>query len=660
MNSNNKSNLNELEKKIGYAQEEGIDFEESFAPIARLEAVWIFIAYAAHKSFLIYQMDVKMAFLNGPQKEEVYVAQPDEFVHPDHLEKVDRLMKALFGLKQALRAWYNELSKFLTSKGFTKVTIDPAIFTIRYEEDILLVQIYVDDFIFGSTNPKYSKRFEKLMHSRFEMSLMGNEILFRNSDPPIPKWYLYTLGQGSSFKLTPFSDADHAGCIDSRKSTSGGIQFLGDKLVSLMSKKQNCTAMSSAEAEYVALSMRFLRYDGDECDKGRMQTKIELTLEQSQQGVSNDVLLLTRVLRIILEILPEHLSDTYVLTMKMEILLEPPSNKLLVVAPPTCHVEESEGSGMSGARSTSSDSITPLSPNHPLTHTTPALVPILCGTARMAMCVPLAMSPGLFAGIAEVAAMSDSAFRKSEEDEEVEDILDSDSESEDAEDEGPTTEDEDPVAGDEGLVVGVEGPEEEEAVLEGQQRAASVVGTTVSAPLGLRYGVLRRRELALEGDHVYSMFEVGQGSGSAPEPKRSEKTPPSPEWTSSSLPISPSPSVVPSPVSSPTIPLTVPSSIALPMATSTATIPVNEDQFIKIDRDVRELYIRSGAVRDEIFSQRYRFRSLEHEQERTAMTFGALWRPVRALESWAGLDRFAARAVGDERSCYCVGIGEGP
>ncbi|GJS82309.1 retrovirus-related pol polyprotein from transposon TNT 1-94 [Tanacetum coccineum] len=104
----------------GYAQEEGIDFEESFAPVARLEAVRIFVAYAAHKSFPIYQMDVKTTFLNGPLKEEVYVAQPDGFVDPDHPDKVYRLRKALYGLKQALRAWYDELSKFLISKGFTK------------------------------------------------------------------------------------------------------------------------------------------------------------------------------------------------------------------------------------------------------------------------------------------------------------------------------------------------------------------------------------------------------------------------------------------------------------------------------------------------------------------------------------------------------------
>nr|GEV13587.1 hypothetical protein [Tanacetum cinerariifolium] len=195
--------------KNGYAQEEGIDFEESFAPVARLEAVRIFVAYAAHKSFLIYQMDVKTTFFNGPLKEEVYVTQPDGFVDPDHPEKVYRLRKALYGLKQAPRAW----------------------------DDILLVQIYVDDIIFGSTNPKFSKRFEKLMHNRFEMSLMG-EI----------KFFLKLQIHQSP------RDADHAGCIDTCKSTSGEIQILGDKLVSRMSKKQDCTAMLLAEAEYMVLS----------------------------------------------------------------------------------------------------------------------------------------------------------------------------------------------------------------------------------------------------------------------------------------------------------------------------------------------------------------------------------------------------------------------
>nr|GEX33306.1 retrovirus-related Pol polyprotein from transposon TNT 1-94 [Tanacetum cinerariifolium] len=104
----------------GYAQKEGINFEESFAPVARLEAVRLFITYAAHKSFIVYQMDVKTAFLYGPLKEEVYVNQPDGFVDPYHPDKVYRIKKALYGLKQAPRAWYDELSTFLVSKGFSK------------------------------------------------------------------------------------------------------------------------------------------------------------------------------------------------------------------------------------------------------------------------------------------------------------------------------------------------------------------------------------------------------------------------------------------------------------------------------------------------------------------------------------------------------------
>nr|GEY57653.1 hypothetical protein [Tanacetum cinerariifolium] len=227
-------------------QEEGIDFEESFALVARLEAVWIFIAYAAHNSFPIYQMDVKTAFLNGPLKEEIQGGH-------------------------------------------------------------LLVQIYVDDIIFGSTNAKYTKRFEKLMHSRFEMSLMGemkfflglqihqylHGIFINHAKYALEMLHKHGMDKGQSIG-TPMASkpkldadlsgnpvdqndyrskirslmyltssrpdivqalyADHAGCLDSLKSTSGRIQFLCDKLVCWMSKKKNCTAMSSAEAEYVALS----------------------------------------------------------------------------------------------------------------------------------------------------------------------------------------------------------------------------------------------------------------------------------------------------------------------------------------------------------------------------------------------------------------------
>ncbi|GJZ17924.1 retrovirus-related pol polyprotein from transposon TNT 1-94 [Tanacetum coccineum] len=157
----------------GYKQEEGIDFEESFAHVARLEAVRMFIAYAAHKNTTILQMDVKMAFLNGHLIEEVYVSQPKGFIDPEFSDHVYRLKKALYGLKQAPRAWYDKLSSFLIEHGFTKGIIDPTLFTRRHGRDILLVQVYVDDIIFGSTNLDFSKCFANLMKNNFEMSMMG-------------------------------------------------------------------------------------------------------------------------------------------------------------------------------------------------------------------------------------------------------------------------------------------------------------------------------------------------------------------------------------------------------------------------------------------------------------------------------------------------------
>ncbi|GJS85815.1 retrovirus-related pol polyprotein from transposon TNT 1-94 [Tanacetum coccineum] len=180
--------------------EEGIDFEESFAPVDRLEAVRIFVAYAAHKSFPIYQMDVKTAFLNGPLKKEVYVAQPDG-------------------------------------------TLDPPVPT-RYLFQPGQVR-------FRNTKPKLDADLSGIPVDQTKYrSKIGSLMYLTSSRPDIVQAY----PKDSSFELTAFSDADHVGCLDTRKSTYRGIQFLGDKLVSWMSKKQDCTAMSSAEVEYVALS----------------------------------------------------------------------------------------------------------------------------------------------------------------------------------------------------------------------------------------------------------------------------------------------------------------------------------------------------------------------------------------------------------------------
>nr|GEW58901.1 retrovirus-related Pol polyprotein from transposon TNT 1-94 [Tanacetum cinerariifolium] len=122
----------------GYRQEEGIDFEESFALVARLEAIRIFLAYVAHKNMVVYQMDVKTAFLNGNLREEVYVSQPDGIVDPDNLNHVYKLKKALYGLKQAPRAWYDMLSSFLLSQDFLKGSVDPTLFIRRNVNDLLL------------------------------------------------------------------------------------------------------------------------------------------------------------------------------------------------------------------------------------------------------------------------------------------------------------------------------------------------------------------------------------------------------------------------------------------------------------------------------------------------------------------------------------------
>nr|GEZ88435.1 retrovirus-related Pol polyprotein from transposon TNT 1-94 [Tanacetum cinerariifolium]GEZ94016.1 retrovirus-related Pol polyprotein from transposon TNT 1-94 [Tanacetum cinerariifolium] len=162
----------------GYRQEEGIDFEESFAPVARIEAICIFIANAVSRNMTVYQMDVKTAFLNGELKEEVYVSQPEGFVDPDHPTHVYRLKKALYRLKQAPRAWYDTLSRFLLDNNFSKGAVDPTLFTRKTGKHILLVQIYVDDIIFASTDPKDCDMFSNEMSSKFKMSMMGQISFF--------------------------------------------------------------------------------------------------------------------------------------------------------------------------------------------------------------------------------------------------------------------------------------------------------------------------------------------------------------------------------------------------------------------------------------------------------------------------------------------------
>nr|GFB45455.1 hypothetical protein [Tanacetum cinerariifolium] len=156
----------------------GIDFEESFALVARLEAIHIFLAYAAHKNMVVYQMDVKTTFLNGNLREEVYVSQPDGFVDQDNPNHVYKLKKALYGLKQASRVWYDMLSLFLISQDFFKASVDPTLFIRRNGNYLLLVQIYVDDIIFAASTPELCDLFAKLMCSKLKMSMMGKISFF--------------------------------------------------------------------------------------------------------------------------------------------------------------------------------------------------------------------------------------------------------------------------------------------------------------------------------------------------------------------------------------------------------------------------------------------------------------------------------------------------
>ncbi|GJV13300.1 putative ribonuclease H-like domain-containing protein [Tanacetum coccineum] len=162
----------------GYTQEEGIDYEEVFAPVARIEAIRLFLAYASYMGFTVYQMDVKSAFLYGTIEEEVYVKQPPGFEDPEYPQRVYKVKKAMYGLHQAPRAWYGTLSKYLLANGFQRDTIDQTLFIRKHKGEFLLVQVYVDDIIFGSSNAKLCKEFETLMHDKFQMSAMGELIFF--------------------------------------------------------------------------------------------------------------------------------------------------------------------------------------------------------------------------------------------------------------------------------------------------------------------------------------------------------------------------------------------------------------------------------------------------------------------------------------------------
>ncbi|GJR18104.1 retrovirus-related pol polyprotein from transposon TNT 1-94 [Tanacetum coccineum] len=265
----------------GFRQEEGINFKESFAHVARIEAICIFIANAANKNMPIYQMDVKMTFLNGELREVVYVSQPEGFVDQDKPNHVYRLKKALYGLKQAPCVWYDMLSSFLLSQEFFKGAVDPTLFTRKAGCNILLnmacyllILSMVDKSkldedlqgkpfdpthyhgIIGSliylTSSRPDLVFAVCMCARYQAKPTENHLhvvkrIFRCLKGTIDMGLLYS--KYSCITLTAYADADHVGCQDTRRSTSGSAQFLGHKLVRWSSKKQKSTAISSTKAE---------------------------------------------------------------------------------------------------------------------------------------------------------------------------------------------------------------------------------------------------------------------------------------------------------------------------------------------------------------------------------------------------------------------------
>ncbi|GJU18410.1 putative ribonuclease H-like domain-containing protein [Tanacetum coccineum] len=306
----------------GYKQEEGINYDKVFAHVARVEAIRLFLSIASFMNFPVYQMDVKSAFLYGTIEEEVYVCQPPGFMDPEFPKKVYKVEKALYGLHQAPRGWYETLSSYLLDNGFHIGQIDKTLFIKRLKGDSLLVQVYVDNIIFGLTKKSLCDEFEQIMHNRFQMSSMGeltfflglqvkqkedgifisqdkyvgeilkkfgvssirtastpmetNKALTKDEDGEDFDVHLYRSMIGSLMYLTSsrqdimFSVCaaqissspkvflpecyDYVGASLDRKSTTGGCQFLGSRLISWQCKKQTVVANSTTEAEYIAAS----------------------------------------------------------------------------------------------------------------------------------------------------------------------------------------------------------------------------------------------------------------------------------------------------------------------------------------------------------------------------------------------------------------------
>ncbi|GJR06259.1 putative ribonuclease H-like domain-containing protein [Tanacetum coccineum] len=277
----------------GYTQEEGIDYDEVFAPVARIEAIRLFLAYASFMGFIVYQMDVKSAFLYGTIEEEVYVCQPPGFEDPHFPDKVYKVEKALYGLHQAPRAWYETLSTYLIENGFRRGTIDKTLFIKKDKGDILFDAQEIPDEFYGELTfflglqvqqkddrifisqdvyaAKILKKFDFATVKTASTLIETNKALVKDEEAEDVDVHLYksmirslmyltasrldimfavcACARDLPFDLEDFSDSDYVGASLDRKSTTGGCQFLGKRLISWQCKKQTIVSNFTTKAE---------------------------------------------------------------------------------------------------------------------------------------------------------------------------------------------------------------------------------------------------------------------------------------------------------------------------------------------------------------------------------------------------------------------------
>ncbi|GJY77225.1 retrovirus-related pol polyprotein from transposon TNT 1-94 [Tanacetum coccineum] len=491
----------------GYNQQEGIKYDETYAPIARLESIRILIAYACALDFKLFQMDIKSAFLNGFINEEVYVAQPLGFINFEKPDHVYKLKKALYGLKQAPKAC--------------------------------------------STYQDMCDEFAKIMHDEFEMSMMGELNFFLGLQmKQIEDGVFFNQSKYIKEMLKKFGLEDSK---PMKTPMSSDVK---------LTKDEECESVDSTKYRGMIGSMDLIIAIG-------LSTPTQCCEIIGLDGMICLELFAYIHCHIALLSIVEILAELLGLRMYTPMFVDPESST------------QTDGGQ-------SSQVLVPL-PDDPYE---------AIRTVRMAVRVLPAMSLVLSASITEVVAISKSAFRKrlsvsppdlhsrkryrgtselvedSEEDEEIDESLDSDCVGEDAKDEGSTTEDEDPATGDEGLATGVEGPDmdnesygldDESHGMDDEDRGLGDEGHSSERPE--RVSAFRHPTLTTWTDPEDGMVYIDVPT--YPPPATPVQTPPSPEWMPGLLPISPSPFVVPLPISSPMVPLTAPSPVASPTMAET-------------------------------------------------------------------------------------------